>query len=149
MPRLETEAAIPGCVYCNFARDLADPKSFHLSEGWQDQLALEEHYESAPLLRAVEEVMTNVRILGFQDQRYELAPGVQSPGTSPAAPPRRTGPTAGSGNTTSLPEDAHQGCRRWSAGFRGALSSPSAAFTAKLRRVGPAGAIELERTARA
>lgn len=83
LPQLETEAAIPGCVYYNFAQDLADPNTFHLSEGWRDQAALDEHDESAPFLRAVEEVMTNVRILEFQGQRYEVAPGAQSAGTPP------------------------------------------------------------------
>ncbi|KJQ52706.1 putative quinol monooxygenase [Microbacterium sp. SA39] len=66
-------AAQPGCVFYVFAADILDPNTFHLSEGWEDEEAITIHHDSAPFREALNEVMTSVRILDHQGQRYEIA----------------------------------------------------------------------------
>ncbi|MER5794732.1 putative quinol monooxygenase [Streptomyces sp. NPDC001980] len=73
VPHLAPSAQNPGSVYYVFAQDLSDPNTFHLSEGWRNQEALDIHNASAPFQTALREVMTGVRIVGRQGQRYEIA----------------------------------------------------------------------------
>jgi hypothetical protein len=44
-----------------------------LSEGWVDEDAIKVHHESEPFKNALGAVMSNVRILEHQGQRYEIA----------------------------------------------------------------------------
>jgi len=81
VPHLEVEAAIPGVVYYVFAQDLTDPDAFHLSEGFRDQAAIDEHNRSAAFAEALDKVMGSVRILENQSQRYVVAS--QGPGDPP------------------------------------------------------------------
>ncbi|MEV8048324.1 putative quinol monooxygenase [Streptomyces griseoluteus] len=73
VPHLEYTAALPGCVFYVFAADLLDPNVIHLSEGWEDQAALDRHNTSEPFLKALREVTENVRILDRQGQKYAIA----------------------------------------------------------------------------
>ncbi|MET0860687.1 MAG: antibiotic biosynthesis monooxygenase family protein [Microbacterium sp.] len=66
-------AGQPGCVFYVFAADILDPNTFHLSEGWEDQGAIAVHDAAEPFRKALREVMTSVRILDHQGQRYEIA----------------------------------------------------------------------------
>lgn len=66
-------AAQPGCVFYVFAADILDPNTFHLSEGWEDQEAIAIHDAAEPFRKALHDVMTTVRILDHQGQRYEIA----------------------------------------------------------------------------
>ena len=80
-PHLAVEARIPGVVYYVFAQDITDPDTFHLSEGFRDQAAIDEHNRSPAFAEALREVMGSVRILDNQSQRYEIAS--QGPGDPP------------------------------------------------------------------
>lgn len=72
-PHLAVEARIPGVIYYVFAQDVTDPNTFHLSEGFRDQAAIDEHNRSPAFAEALREVMGSVRILEHQAQRYEVA----------------------------------------------------------------------------
>ncbi|MGY6025413.1 hypothetical protein [Streptomyces spinosirectus] len=75
MPSAEQEytAARLGCVFHVFAADLLDLNVIHLSEGWEEQAAFDRLDTSEPFLKALREVMENVRILDRQGQKYEIA----------------------------------------------------------------------------
>ena len=62
-----------GCVFYVFAADILDPNTFHLSEGWEGEEAISIHHASAPFGKALHDVMTSVRILDHQGERYEIA----------------------------------------------------------------------------
>lgn len=66
-------ANYPGCVFYVFAADILDPNTFHLSEGWVDEAAIDIHHNDEPFRKALGEVMSTVRILDHQGQRYEVA----------------------------------------------------------------------------
>ncbi|MFJ9620872.1 putative quinol monooxygenase [Streptomyces sp. NPDC101181] len=72
-PHLAVEARIPGVIYYVFAQDITDPNTFHLSEGFRDQTAIDEHNRSSAFADALREVMGSVRILEHQAQRYEVS----------------------------------------------------------------------------
>lgn len=72
-PHIPFTAQQPGCIFYVFAADLLDPNTFHLSEGWVDQAAIDRHNATEPFQRALRDVMTTVRILDHQGQRYEIA----------------------------------------------------------------------------
>ncbi|MEU9337135.1 antibiotic biosynthesis monooxygenase family protein [Streptomyces sp. NPDC048290] len=80
-PHLAVEAQIPGVVYYVFAQDITDPNTFHLSEGFRDQAALDEHDRSPAFAEALRKVRDSVRILDRQGQRYVVAS--QGPGDPP------------------------------------------------------------------
>ncbi|MFG2830407.1 putative quinol monooxygenase [Streptomyces sp. NPDC048434] len=73
VPHISFTAELPGCVFYVFAADLLDPNTFHLSEGWADQAAIDRHNATEPFQKALRDVMTTVRILDHQGQRYEIA----------------------------------------------------------------------------
>ena len=73
LPHITYTAAQPGCVFYVFAADLNDPNTIHLSEGWEDQAALDRHNASEPFKKALRDVVTGVRVLDTQGQRYEVA----------------------------------------------------------------------------
>lgn len=73
VPHLEYTQQQEGCVYYEFAADLLDPNTIHLSEAWADQDAIEVHHASEPFTKALRTVLENVRILEHQGQRYEIA----------------------------------------------------------------------------
>ena len=81
LPHIGYTAEQPGCVYYVFATDLTDPTTFHLSEGWVDQDALDRHNASEPFKKALHDVVTGVRVLDTQGQRYEVSS--QGPSTPP------------------------------------------------------------------
>lgn len=70
VPHLEYTANLPGCVFYVFAADLLDPNVIHLSEGWVDQAAIDRHNQTKPFQQALQAVMSGVRILDHQGQRY-------------------------------------------------------------------------------
>lgn len=73
VPHLEYTQQQEGCIYYEFAADLLDPNTIHLSEGWADNDAIAVHHDSEPFKRALSTVMENVRILEHQGQRYQIA----------------------------------------------------------------------------
>lgn len=73
LPHLEFTANLDGCIFYVFAQDLLDPNVIHLSEGWADQAAIERHNDTELFQKALTDVMTGVRILDHQGQRYEIA----------------------------------------------------------------------------
>jgi quinol monooxygenase YgiN len=81
LPHISYTAAQPGCVYYVFASDLEDPNTFHLSEGWENQAALDRHDDSELFKKALHDVVTGVRVLDTQGQRYDVA------GQGPSTPP--------------------------------------------------------------
>ena len=82
IPHLTTTAEQDGTVYYVFAQDLTDPNTFHLTEGWRDQAAIDEHYRDPNFIAAVEAVMSGVRILEYQAEIYDVAD--QTAGVLPA-----------------------------------------------------------------
>ncbi|MEV5807248.1 putative quinol monooxygenase [Streptomyces parvulus] len=80
-PHLAVEARIPGVIYYVFAQDITDPDTFHLSEGFRDQAAIDEHNRSSAFADALRQVMGSVRILEQQSQRYVVTS--QGPGDPP------------------------------------------------------------------
>lgn len=64
---------LPGCVFYVFAADLLDPNTIHLSEGWESQAAVDHLHASEPFQTALQDVLSTVRILDHQGQRYEVA----------------------------------------------------------------------------
>jgi quinol monooxygenase YgiN len=85
VPHLNFTAKLPGCIFYVFATDLLDPNTIHLSEGWADQAAIDRHNDTEPFQKALREVMSGVRILDHQGQRYEIA--AQGSGDPPAGVP--------------------------------------------------------------
>jgi quinol monooxygenase YgiN len=81
VPHIKFTAQLPGCVFYVFAADLLDPDTIHLSEGWADQAAIDRHNDTEPFQDALRAVMSTVRILDHQGQRYEI--GTQSGGDPP------------------------------------------------------------------
>lgn len=63
---------MPGCVYYVFAADILDPNTFHLSEAWVDEATIAQHHQSAIFQQALHDVVSAVRILDHQGQRYEV-----------------------------------------------------------------------------
>lgn len=52
----------PGCLYYTASEDVGEPGLFHLSEGWQDQAALDKHANSPDFRETLEQAM-KLRIL--------------------------------------------------------------------------------------
>ena len=73
VPHIPPTAQQPGCIFYVFAIDLLEPNTFHLSEGWADQATIDRHNETETFQRALRAVMTTVRILDHQGQRYSVA----------------------------------------------------------------------------
>lgn len=73
IPDMQAAATIPGCIYYAFAQDLTDEDTFHLVEGWATEEAYEAHENSPIFLKALANVVKNVRILDRQGVRYEVA----------------------------------------------------------------------------
>ncbi|GGZ27579.1 putative quinol monooxygenase [Streptomyces olivaceoviridis] len=73
LPEMQAAQQIPGCIYYAFAQDLADPNTFHLSEGWRDEEAFEAHEKSETFLTALRTVVSTVRILERQGMDYIVA----------------------------------------------------------------------------
>ncbi|GAA5185345.1 hypothetical protein GCM10023322_29080 [Rugosimonospora acidiphila] len=84
IPHLSTTAQQDGCVYYVFAQDLTDPNTIHLSEGWRDQAAIDEHNADENFQKAVAAVMGGVRILDYQSEVYDVA--AQTVGAIPSNP---------------------------------------------------------------
>lgn len=61
-----------GCIYYDFAIDVADPALFRNMECWADKQALDEHLSSARFAAALNE-LKRVRVLDRQTQLYEIA----------------------------------------------------------------------------
>jgi quinol monooxygenase YgiN len=74
-------ADLPGCIFYVFAADILDPNTFHLSEGWADQAAIDRHNDTELFQKALNDVMATVRILDHQGQRYNI--GTQESGDPP------------------------------------------------------------------
>lgn len=73
VPEMTAAAKLKGCIYYAFAQDLSDPTTFHLTEGWADQEAYENHENAETFLTALSTVVKNVRILDRQGIRYEVS----------------------------------------------------------------------------
>lgn len=70
IPDMQAAHNMPGCIYYAFAADLIDPNLFHLTEGWADEAAYEHHEQAPSFLKALAQVVNNVRILDRQGVRY-------------------------------------------------------------------------------
>jgi len=73
IPEMAAAAKLPGCIYYAFAQDLSDPTTFHLTEGWSDLEAYENHENAETFLKALSTVVKNVRILDRQGVRYDVS----------------------------------------------------------------------------
>lgn len=73
VPHLHLTSKLPGCIFYSFGASLLDPNTIHLSEGWADQEAVDRHHAGAPFQEALKKVISTVRILDHQGQRYEIA----------------------------------------------------------------------------
>jgi quinol monooxygenase YgiN len=73
VPHISVTTRTPGCLFYVFAEDLLDPNTIHLSEGWADQAAVDRHHASEHFQEAIGAVLSTVRILDRQAQRYEIA----------------------------------------------------------------------------
>jgi quinol monooxygenase YgiN len=69
----ETNANRRGCIYYNFAVDVADAALFRNMECWSGQEALDSHLASAEFASTLTEVMQRVRILEQATQLYEVS----------------------------------------------------------------------------
>lgn len=62
---VEQTVTRPGCLYFTIAEDVSEPGLFHLSEGWADRAALDEHLASADFAEILDQA-GRLRILGRQ-----------------------------------------------------------------------------------
>lgn len=72
-PEMQAAQQLPGCVFYAFSQDLINPNAFHLSEGWANFAAYEQHEHSETFLKALATVVQQVRILNREGIRYEVA----------------------------------------------------------------------------
>lgn len=64
--------AEPGCISYTFSADLSDDGTFRLFEEWQDQAALDAHFQ-APHMAAFQAKMGGFGIRGMDVKRYEVS----------------------------------------------------------------------------
>ena len=83
IPHLSTTAQQDGCTYYVFAEDLTDPNTIHLTEGWRDQAAIDDHMADENFLKAVTTVLGGIRILDYQAEYYDVT--AQTVGVLPNA----------------------------------------------------------------
>ena len=62
----------PGCISYAFSADLADPGEFRIFEEWQDQAALDAHFQM-PHMASFQAKMGGFGIRGMDVKRYEVA----------------------------------------------------------------------------
>ena len=62
----------PGCISYTFSADLSDPGGFRIFEEWEDQAALDAHFQ-APHMAAFQAKMGGFGVRGMEVQRYEIA----------------------------------------------------------------------------
>jgi quinol monooxygenase YgiN len=62
----------PGCVRFSVSEDVLDPNRFHLVEQWADQEHLDAHFASPAFQATSAAIKEQIRVLGFQPDRFEL-----------------------------------------------------------------------------
>jgi len=69
---VEASNAEPGCILYAFSQDLTDPTIIRITEKWQDQAALDAHF-NAPHMATFMAAMADAKIVSMDTNLYDAS----------------------------------------------------------------------------